>query len=91
MAMRGCVRPLAVIAPWPGTTLRQLCSWQHTKAQYQDMDVPMASPTLVVARALGLSAQYSFNDADQQLLLEVLRATSYQAQSPILDQWLAAD
>src|SRR5262249_41922110 len=57
--------------------------------QYEDMDLPTASPTLVVARALGLSAQYGFNDADRQLLHAVLRATSYQVQSPILEQWFA--
>ena len=61
----------------------------HERLQYQDIDLPMASLTLVVARALGLSAQYSFNDADRQLLLGVLRVSSYQTQSPILDQWLA--
>src|SRR5438445_3793088 len=59
------------------------------KNNYVQVLMSTASPTLAVARTLGLSAQYSFNGTDRQLLLEVLRATSYQAQSPILDQWLA--
>ena len=61
----------------------------HEKLRYQELDLPTASPTLVAARALALSAQHGFNDVDRQLLHEVLRATSYQAQSSILDQWFA--